>query len=338
MKRRNVLQALLAAPLWGAAWSGASFAGVASPRHRVRVSRTQRGPGIHPDLATALAAAPADDGRYTIDIDAGTWDARIDVQRANVTLVGAGAAGTVLTHGLWAAARDDNGEPVGTIGSATCSVRAPGFEARDLCIANHFDYRSAEAVADSGVARNRGLQAVALLLDAGSNDARLDRVHLLGYQDTLCTNAGTARLRNCVVAGCVDFIFGAARVDFDHCELRSRFVSPAAQGIIAAPSTPRTQVQGLRFLGCRLTREAGVADASTTLARAWRPTRTFADGRYGDPDALGAADFVDCWMDAHVAMPRFGPMDYTARDGTRVALLPGDARFSEQGSHGPGAR
>lgn len=335
MRRRGMLGALLAAPVCGVAWAAAG--GPAVRGHVVRVSHMQRGAGVYPDVAAALAAAPAGDARYTVRLDAGSWDGRIEITRANVTLVGAGADRTILTHGLWAAARDARGEAVGTIDSATCSVRAPGFAARNLCIANHFDYRSAQAVADSGVARNRGLQAVALLLDAGSDDAQLQRVALLGYQDTLCANAGSARLRDCLVAGCVDFIFGAAGVDFDRCELRSRAVSAAAVGIIAAPSTLRAQARGFRFRQCRLTREAGVADGSVSLARAWRPTRTFSDGRHGDPDAVGAAVFVDCWMDAHIAAARFAPMDYTARDGSRVTLPPGDARFSENGSHGPGA-
>ena len=94
------------------------------------------------------------------------------------------------------------------------------------------------------------------------------------------------------------------------------------------PSTLQSQTHGLVFSACRLLREAGIADGSVALGRAWRPGRKFADGQYGDPAVLGAALFLSCWMDAHIAREGWDAMAYTARDGSRVMLEPGQARCS----------
>ena len=108
-------------------------------------------------------------------------------------------------------------------------------------------------------------------------------------------------------------------------------------GWVAVPSTPRRQPFGLTFLDCRLTREAQVPLASVALGRPWRPARDFPDGRHGDPDAVGAAAFIRCWMDDHISADGWDEMGYAAPNGTRVFLQPSEARFGEYGSTGPGA-
>jgi pectinesterase len=169
----------------------------------------------------------------------------------------------------------------------------------------------------------------------------LERVDVLGHQDTLLIDRGRARFSECLVSGTVDFIFGAGSGWFDRCEIRSR-ARAAGQpdmGCIAAPSTPAEQPTGLLFDACRLTREAGVRDHSVSLGRPWRPTRTFPDGRYGDPDALGMAAFLDCWMDAHIAPEGWTSMAYTATGGgEKIPLQPEAARFFEHANIGPGAQ
>jgi pectinesterase len=167
----------------------------------------------------------------------------------------------------------------------------------------------------------------------------LQSCDILGHQDTLFADAGTSRFRNCRLAGSVDFVFGAGKVLVENSRIVSRFrPGKERQGYVAAPSTRADDAHGIAFRDCRLEREPEVPDATVALGRAWRPTRTFADGRYGDPAVLGKAVFIDCWMDAHIAPEGWDPMAYTARDGSRVMLEPGEARFFESGSSGPGAR
>ena len=47
-------------------------------------------------------------------------------------------------------------------------------------------------------------------------------VRILGYQDTLCANAGTQYYYKCYIAGNVDFIYGnEPRAFFNDCKLYS---------------------------------------------------------------------------------------------------------------------
>ena len=73
------------------------------------------------------------------------------------------------------------------------------------------------------------------------------------------------------------------------------------------------------------------------MGRPWRPTTSFPDGRYGNPAAVGQAAFLRCWMDAHIDPRGWDPMAYNGPDGTRRLLTPGEARFGEYASRGPGA-
>jgi len=234
-------------------------------------------------------------------------------------------------------ARPD-GEPWGTWGCASVTVRAPDFRASNLVIENAFDYVGNLAAPKFEPIGPNGAQAVALMLDAGSDRAAFDRVDFHGHQDTLFADAGRSFFRDCRITGSVDFIFGGGNALFEQCELHSRFrPGKERQGYVAVPCTPSAQAYGLTFVRCRLTRDADIPDGTVALGRAWRPGRTFPDGKYGDPDAVGAAVYLDCWMDAHIDARGWDEMGYTARDGRRVMLRPGDARLFEHGSSGPGA-
>jgi pectinesterase len=73
------------------------------------------------------------------------------------------------------------------------------------------------------------------------------------------------------------------------------------------------------------------------LGRPWRPSRSFADGRYGDPQAVGAAAFIRCYMGDHISADGWDEMGYQSKSGAKVYLSPAQARFAEFGSTGPGA-
>jgi pectinesterase len=180
------------------------------------------------------------------------------------------------------------------------------------------------------------------MLDRGAERTAIRDCDILGYQDTLFANVGSALFERCLIVGSYDFIFGAGRVWFEGCEIRSRprpgdTADKLDEGYIAAPSTPIDQPFGFVFHRCGLTKEAGVAKGSVFLGRPWRPTTTFPDGRYGDPRFVAAAAFLGCWMDEHIAPAGWTEMWYTGRDGNpRTMLQPEAVRFSQHGSHGPG--
>lgn len=327
--------------------AGAAFAGIASGRAPTRydavVSLSPRPAGDaprYPTVGKAIAAAPADGERpFRILVERGLWREKLVVDRPNVHLIGADREASVLSFDV--AARDPgaDGQPLGTWGCASVIVRAPGFAARKLTIENAFDYVGELQRLTTDLIGPNGLQAVALMLAAGSDRAAFDAVTLRGHQDTLFVDAGRSLFRDCHIAGSVDFVFGGGQAWFERCELHSRHRPgrDARQGYIAVPSTSVAQEFGLVFADCRLTRDAAIPDGSVVLGRAWRPTRTFADGRYGDTTLVGAATYLHCWMDAHIGAEGWDPMGYTARDGTRVMFDPIDARLFEHASRGPGA-
>lgn len=315
-----------------AATSLASFDAIVAsqPREATRVFAS---------VGEAIAAAPAGGTRpYRILVTRGHWREKLTVDRPNIHLVGEDRAGTVLSFDAAAGMKRPDGEPWGTWGCASVTVRAPDFVARNLTIENAFDYVGNLATPKFEPIGPNGAQAVALMLDAGADRCAFDGVDFIGHQDTLFADAGRSHFHDCHVSGSVDFVFGGGNALFEDCTLHSRFrPGKERQGYVAVPCTPSAQPYGLTFLRCRLTRDAAIPDGSVALGRAWRPGRTFPDGKYGDPDAVGAAVFLDCWMDAHIDARGWDEMGYTARNGQRLMLQPATARLFEHGSRGPGA-
>lgn len=338
LPRRRLLQFCALAPL--------ALAGCTprpSDRFDARVSHdaSDRNDGLphFTSVAAAVASAPAAGGApYRIAIDAGIWDEKLVIDKPDIHLIGAGRTRCRIGSDRAAGHRRADGEPWGTWGCASVIVRAPGFRARALTFENRFDYLAHLARPVLETVGANGAQAVALMFDLGSDRALIEDCDIDGHQDTLFAEAGRAWLRGCRVRGSVDFIFGAGDCVLDGCEIVSRYrPGKQRQGYLAAPSTLAAQAHGLLLRRCRLLRERTVPDASVALGRPWRPTRDFVDGRYGDPAVSGNASYVDCWMDAHIDANGWDAMNYTARDGSRVAFDPRDARLGESGSHGPGA-
>lgn len=295
---------------------------------------------VHDSIAAALAAAGSS-GAATqrILLANGRWKERLRIESSGIELVGEDRQRCIITASAAAGTPGPDGKPLGTWGCATMTVTAPRFAASNLTIENGFDYVGELLRPTLPAIGSNGPQAVALMLADGSDRAMFRDVDIIGHQDTLFADAGRSRFSDCRISGSVDFIFGAGQSLFDRCELHSRFrPGKSRQGYIAAPSTLRNAPFGLLFHRCRLTCEADVPDATVALGRPWRPARQFVDGHYGDPDALGAAAFIDCEMAAHVTMEGWDPMKYTTRDGSRIELQPGEARLFEYANAGPGAR
>jgi pectinesterase len=288
----------------------------------------------HPSLAAAIASANGT-RPFRILVPRGEWRERVVVTRPHVHLVGEDRYGSVVVFDAAAGHLGADGAPYGTRGCATVTVRAPGFVARNLTIANTFDYLSNLAKAEDDPTRLQDPQGVALMLDEGCDRALIEDVELFGHQDTLFIDRGVSLFRHCRVQGSVDFVFGAGRSVLQGCDVVSRLrPGKPRQGYVAAPSTPATQPFGLVFHDCRLTKEREVPASSVVLGRPWRPARQFDDGRYGDPGAVGNAAFIRCWMDDHLSADGWDEMGYTAKSGERVFLRPEEARLVEFESRG----
>lgn len=337
LQRRRLLKASLVGaaatilPLQASARAPAFDAVVAlKPRDGVRTFAS---------VGEAIAAAPVDSNApFRILVARGRWREKLVIDKANIHLIGEDRSDSILSYDAAAGMARPDGEPWGTWGCASVTVRAAGFQAQRLTIENAFDYVGNLAAPKFEPIGPNGAQAVALMLDAGADRCVFEDVDLVGHQDTLFADAGRSLFHGCRISGSVDFVFGAGNALFEDCVLHSRYrPGKDRQGYIAVPSTPAAQQYGLTFLRCRLSRDPQIADATVALGRAWRPGRTFPDGKYGDPDAIGAAVFLSCWMDGHLDPQGWDAMGYTARDGNRVMLQPERARLFEYDSRGPGA-
>jgi pectinesterase len=275
-------------------------------------------------VGAALSAAPAANERpHVIRIRDGRYYEKLSVDKPNIVFLGESRDGTVLTFDAAAGhTRPDGQGTWGTRGSFTLRITAPGFRLDNMTIENGFDFPTEAARSPDDPARVSGLQAVALLLQTGSDRTVFTRCRLSGYQDTLFADAGRSYFHGCEILGNIDFIFGAGQAVFDDSDIVSRDRGSATNnGYIAAPSTLKSQPYGFLFIDSRLRKEhPGMAPGSVTLGRPWRPS--------GNPQSAGSAVYVNVQMDDHIAERGWDPM---------AGFAPEEARLFEFGSTGPGA-
>jgi lysophospholipase L1-like esterase len=190
---------------------------------------------------------------------------------------------------------------------ATLTIDADDVTLRALTVRNTYDKRRGVDVPDSQ----------ALALRTHGTRIVVDGCHLIGQQDTLLLDTPSfgavshVHVRDCLVVGDVDFVYGRATALISGGEIRS-----CGAGYVAAPSTVLENPRGFLFHGVTLTADDDVAPGSVHLARPWHPG--------GRPEAVGQALFVDCTVGPHVAADRWADMGgYSWRDG---------ARFGESGT------
>ena len=239
----------------------------------------------------------------------GIYRQKLMITTPGLTLVGSGAAKTVI---VW----DDHAKkphPIGweynTFRTYTAAVCADGVTMRNLTVAN-----------DAGSPREKG-QEVALSVVA--DDFLMENCRLLSTQDTLFAGplpsdligryegflldplrrGGNLRqqFRNCLIEGSVDFIFGCGAAVFENCEIRSVF-DEGRTGFAAAPAHGLHQAEGFLFKDCRFTAEDTVEQGSVYLARPWRE--------------YGLSRFENCSYGQHIAPAGFDKWNDTNRDKT----------------------
>lgn len=314
-----------------------------------RVSNTNPGKMIAdvPEVITystiqaAVDAAPAS-GDWTIAIAPGTYNELVVIDKPGIRLVGAGAEHTRIALLRYAGQPRSPGSELslGTFRSAIVQITAPDVSLIDLTVENTFDFLTNDGLSSDDPNRVSGTQAVALRIAEYADRTLLQRVRLLGYQDTLYIDAGRTYVLGGEIRGNVDFIFGKGNALFDEVDIisRPRAMTMVTTGYVTAPSTLLDNEYGLTFFSCRFLRELNVPDNSVPLGRPWHPTTTFEDGRYANPYAVGKTTIIKSFMDAHITTTGWDSMAGTAKDGSRTSFDPiDDARFSESGSYGPGA-
>jgi pectinesterase len=293
-------------------------------------------------IAEAINMAPKDESRFTIFIPAGEYSEKLIINRPNISFLGESVSETVIHFNASAGGiHPDLGKPWGTSGSATITINAPGFSAENLSIENRYDYLQNDVLPDTSPKKIRGSQAVALKLAGNSDKAFFKNIAINSYQDTLFIDSGRSIFQNCYIAGNVDFIFGAGSALFYESNIvsrpRAKDVDPI--GYITAPSTSKHQSTGFLFVRNFVLKESElVMPNSMALGRPWHPSKTFEDGRYADPEALGHVVFAYNFFDDHIKLAPWYPMSGWTKEGVKMPFYPHDARFFEYKNCGPGAR
>ena len=287
-------------------------------------------------IATALAAAPANGERHNILIGEGTFTEKVTITRAHTALYGLGPDETRLAWDDYSGRAGPDGAALGTRRTATVTVLAPDVQLGLLSVINSFDYLGQIGLPDGDAKKVHDTQALALAVSAPADRFYADRVNLEGWQDTLFVDSGRAYITNSRISGSVDFIFGAGTVALAGCEIVSRLMpGKPGQGYVCAPSTLEETPYGFVFFDCHLDHEGDpFPDGSTALARPWRPTTQFPDGRYGNPDVHSACLYLRCQFGDHIRGQGFDHMSYNAKGGGKAFNEPEDARFYISGCTG----
>jgi len=253
------------------------------------------GSGDYTTIQAAIDAVPQNTrpaSPWLIAIRAGTYRERVYVQREKryVVLVGEDPSRVVITYDLAATQAGPDRLPMGTFRTPTATIDADDFTAENVTFEN-----------------SSGPVGQALAIRVDGDRAIFRNCRFVGWQDTLLLNRGRQYFEDVLVAGHVDFIFGAATAFFE----RPR-IHVWRSGYITAASTPQEARFGFVFANGNITGEPG---AMTYLGRPWRD--------------FAQVTFLNTTMSNAVRAAGWHNWDRPEREKT--------ARFGEFGSRGPGA-
>ena len=288
-------------------------------------------PGSFSTIGEAISSAPSMQGPFRILVRSGLYREKLLINRPDVHLQGEDRDGVVIRWNDTGSTSGPDERELGTRGSATLTISAPGFRAENLTIENGFDYPANARLPEGHPDRVERMQAVAVMTTGNSDRAVFRDVTIRGFQDTLFVDAGRHWFNGCRIEGHVDFIFGAGQAVFEACDIVSRNrADKNPTGYVTAPSTLAAEDYGFLFLRSRFLKEANVPAGSVRLGRPWHPG--------ADPAVNGSAVFMRSFMDDHIGPEGYAPISAVNPAGERVWFEVGaGSRFFEYGNHGPGA-
>ena len=253
------------------------------------------GSGTHKTVQAALNAASGS-ARVFILVKAGTYREKLSIGSSAppITIYGSDtdASKVVLVYG------DSSAMAGGTGQSASFTVAAAGFQAKNLTISNDFD--------EVGTSCSTNCQAVALMT---TNDKIvLENVRLIGNQDTVCFNTTASNkvarvyLKNSFIEGDTDYIFGRATVVIEDSEMHYTSVwKLTGTGRQIAPSTAAANSMGYLLIRCNFTTQTTTPTNKIYLGRSWDEGVSSASA-WTSSSPNGQAVIRDSVLGAHIRL------------------------------------
>ncbi|CAL9220805.1 unnamed protein product [Arabidopsis halleri] len=191
---------------------------------------------------------------FVIYVKAGTYveNVLLDKSKWNVFIYGDGKDKTIISGSK------NYVDGTSTFKTATFATQGKGFMMKDIGIINTAGPEKHQAVA----------------FRSGSDLSVYYQCSFDGFQDTLYPHSNRQFYRNCDVTGTVDFIFGAATVVFQSCNIRPRQPLPNQYNTITAEGKKdKHQNSGTSIQRCTISANGNVT-APTYLGRPWKEFST----------------------------------------------------------------
>ncbi len=271
----------------------------------------------------------ADGLTKTINVAAGTYEEKVEIDIPNVRLIGAGAATTTIVFDALAGLLDPSGSMVySTDGSATVSIResAEGFYAEGITFKNY--YNTNALYQESLTLVEKDTQAVACLVQA--DKSYFKNCNFTSYHDTLYAMTGRQVYENCNIEGRTDYIFGYnATCYFTGCTLTTIGADDPKNGgyIVATKGIDNggdDVKYGYIFDNCTLTADEHVTAGTVSLARGW--------------DVYMTVAFIECNISDAYSLEAYGNTESVKNDRyTKMNAAPDATKLFEYGNTGAGA-
>ncbi|KAK4262602.1 hypothetical protein QN277_028143 [Acacia crassicarpa] len=201
------------------------------------------GTGQFRSVQAAVDAVP-DNNRMNvvINISAGCYVEKVVVPatKSYITFQGAGRDVTVIEWHDRASDPGPNGQQLRTYRTASVTVFANYFSARNISFKN---------TAPAPMPGMEGWQAAAFRISG--DKAYFSGCGFYGAQDTLCDDAGRHYFKDCYIEGSIDFIFGNGRSMYKDCVMHS--IATKFGSIAAHKRKYVDEKTGFAFVGCQVT-------------------------------------------------------------------------------------
>ncbi|MBF4517834.1 pectin esterase [Flavobacterium sp. ANB] len=228
------------------------------------------GSGNFTKLQEAFDAVPDNSLKRTIIfVKAGRYKEKLKLisSKKNVTLIGESYQNTILTY-------DDYAEIAGgTSKSFSTLIEADGFFAENITFENKIDSYLPQY--------KKGGQAVALMING--DRSIFHNCKISGFQDTFYLKANKrAYIKDCIIDGTTDFIFGSGIALFENCYIQSK----GGSYITASNQDVGKNKYGFVFKNCVVMEYSKGVAPNVSLGRPW--------------GAGANVVFINCYEGSHI--------------------------------------